>query len=153
MIIIGIIVALIAIGTIIPFEPELRQKTEVLIDIEAGGVEPYIFMLADFNLGEKYFYDDEHSPIIQVEIEIANEEALITWHIVKISKSEIQELIVSGEGFTKYIVKNGASRNKVSGEATVTEGGDYVFVFLQSNDFIGPQPHDSKVSVTYWVFE
>lgn len=110
-------------------------------------------MLTNITLDEKYFYDDEHLPIILVEIWIPNESAWIIWHVAKISVPEIQELIMSGEGFTKYIVKNGGNGNMIQEEVPVTEQGDYTIVFRQTNIEVGTVPYDSRISLSYWVLE
>lgn len=133
--------------------PNLHQKTDLMLNITNSVAYLDIFMLTNITLDEKYFFDDEHLPIILVEVYIPNENAWIIWHIVKISVPEIQELIMSGEGFSKYIIKNGGNGNLIQEEVPITEQGDYTVVFRQTNIEVGTQPYDSKISIKYWVLE
>lgn len=146
------VIVLIIIALLFSTLPAMvHQKTEVLIDQKSGAVESLVFMLGNFTLVDKYFVNSEHPPIIHINLVIADETAVITWHIVKISMPEIKDLISSKVGFDKYIVKNGYGGNVISEDVTVNEKGDYVFVFLQSNDNISVQPYNSTISITYWV--
>lgn len=135
-------------------EPKLQQKTDLILNITNSVVYLDIFMLTNITLDEQYFYDDEHLPAIRVEIWIPDEDAWIIWHVVKISLPEIEELIMSGEGFTKYIIDNGGNKKVIQEEVQVTEQGEYTIAFRQTNIQIGnPQPYDSRISISYWVFE
>jgi len=155
LIVIGVFAALMIFLLISssPSGPILEQKTEqfFLVDNSISYVD--IFMLKGITLDDHYFYDEEHPPVIQIEIWIPDEDAYITWHVVDITEARIQELITSEEGFTEYIVKNGSNGNSILEEIVVTEPSEYVIVFRQTNPGIGTQPYNLVINVLYWGLE
>ena len=154
LIVIGVFVALLMIFLLIPSsEPMLEQKTEAFFLVTGGRAVLYSFNLKEITLDDHYFYDKEHPPFFRIQIWIPHEDASIIWHVVNISKTKIQELITSREGFTKYIVKNGSNGNEISEEVIVTEAGEYVITFRQTNEEIRDQPYDLKITVVYWGLE
>jgi hypothetical protein len=155
LMVIGVFVVLLLIFFLTPSSPEsgLVQKQEEFFSVENSVAYLDVFMLKSIILDDHYFYDEAHPPYLSVQIWIPDQEAWIIWHVVNITKSKIQELIDSGEGFTKYVVENGSNGNGISEEVIITEPGEYIVVFRQTNIQVGTQPYDLRIYVVYWGSE
>lgn len=133
-----------------PSDSEPEIKVEEFFFIENSVAYLDAFMLKSIILDDHYFYDEEHPPYLFVQIFIPDQEAWIIWHVVNITQSEIQELINTEEGFTKYVVENGSNGNSISEQVIVTEPSEYMVVFRQTNLSVGNQPYDLKITVVYY---